>query len=83
MGNIIGSNIFNILLILSVSSLIAPIQFQSSFNIDLYILLGGTFFLFLAMFVGKKNRLDRWQAAFLLVFYLAYTGFLIWLELAH
>ena len=83
MGNIIGSNIFNILLILSVSSLIAPIQFQSSFNIDLYILLGGTIFLFLAMFVGKKNRLDRWQAAFLLIFYLAYTVFLVWLELNH
>lgn len=83
MGNIIGSNIFNILLILSVSSLIAPIEFQSYFNIDLFILLGGTIFLFLAMFVGNKNRLDRWQAASLLIFYLAYMGFLIWLELPN
>ena len=83
MGNIIGSNIFNILLILSVSSLIAPIEFHSYFNLDLYILLGGTLFLFLSMFVGKKNRLDRWQSAFLLIFYLAYTGYLVWLELPH
>ena len=83
MGNIIGSNIFNILFILSVSSLIAPIEFQSYFNTDLFILLGGTLFLFLGMFVGKKNRLERWQAAFLLVFYLAYTGYLVWLELPH
>lgn len=83
MGNIIGSNIFNILLILSVSSLIAPIEFHSYFNLDLYILLGGTIFLFLSMFVGKKNRLDRWQSAFLLLFYLVYTGYLVWLELAH
>lgn len=82
-GNIIGSNIFNILLILSVSSLIAPIEFHSYFNLDLYILLGGTIFLFLSMFVGKKNRLDRWQSAFLLLFYLVYTGYLVWLELAH
>ena len=82
-GNIIGSNIFNILLILSVSSLIAPIEFHSYFNLDLYILLGGTLFLFLSMFVGKKNRLDRWQSAFLLIFYLAYTGYLVWLELPH
>ena len=82
-GNIIGSNIFNILLILSVSSLIAPIEFMSYFNTDLLILLGGTLFLFLAMFVGRKNRLDRWQAAFLLIFYLAYTGYLVWLELPH
>lgn len=83
MGNIIGSNIFNILLILSVSSLIAPIEFHSYFNLDLYILLGGTIFLFLSMFVGKKNRLDRWQSAFLLIFYLVYTGYLVWLELPH
>ena len=82
-GNIIGSNIFNILFILSVSSLIAPIEFMSYFNTDLLILLGGTLFLFLAMFVGRKNRLDRWQAAFLLFFYLAYTGYLIWFELSH
>lgn len=83
MGNIIGSNIFNILLILSVSSLIAPIEFQTYFNIDLYILLGGTIFLFLSMFVGKKYKLDRWQAAFLLFFYLTYTSYLVWLELPH
>ncbi len=83
MGNIIGSNIFNILFILSVSSLIAPIEFKSYFNADLLILLGGTIFLFLAMFVGNKNRLDRWQAAFLLIFYLFYTGYLVWLELPH
>lgn len=83
MGNIIGSNIFNILLILSVSSLIAPIEFKSYFNIDILILLGGTLFLFFSMFVGRKNRLDRWQAAFLLIFYLTYTGYLIWLELPH
>ena len=83
MGNIIGSNIFNILLILSVSSLIAPIEFHSYFNLDLYILLGGTLFLFLSMFVGKKNRLDRWQSAFLLIFYLVYSGYLVWLEMPH
>ena len=83
MGNIIGSNIFNILLILSVSSLIAPIKFLSYFNTDLYILLGGTLFLFLAMFVGRKFKLDRWQAGFLLVFYMAYMGYLVWLELPN
>ena len=83
MGNIIGSNIFNILLILSVSSLIAPIEFKSYFNTDLLILLGGTLFLYLAMFVGNKNKLDRWQSAFLLIFYLTYMVYLVWLELPH
>ena len=80
-GNIIGSNIFNIFLILSVSSLIAPISYNLSFNIDLYILLTGTLFLFFMMFVGKRYKLDRWGAATLLIFYLAYTSYLVWLEM--
>lgn len=83
MGNIIGSNIFNILFILSVSSLIAPIQFNPTFNTDLFILIGGTLFLFGVMFVGKRYKLDRWAATTLLIFYLGYTAYLIWLELPH
>ena len=80
-GNIIGSNIFNIFFILSVSSLIAPITYNLSFNTDLYILLSGTLFLLIMMFIGKRYKLDRWGAALLLIFYLAYTSFLIWSEL--
>lgn len=82
-GNIIGSNIFNIFLILSVSALISPIQYNVNFNTDLYILLGGTLFLFAIMFIGRKYRLDRWGAALLLISYIAYTTYLIWLELPH
>lgn len=76
-GNVIGSNIFNILLILSISSLISPIDFNINFNQDLYILMGGTIFLMLAMFTGKRKKLDRWEAFILLSFYLIYTGFLV------
>ena len=76
-GNIIGSNIFNIFLILSVSSLINPIKFNVVFNTDLYILAGGTIFLFIAMFTGKKKKLDRWEAALLLLSYSIYTVYLI------
>ncbi|GAA0879295.1 calcium/sodium antiporter [Algoriphagus jejuensis] len=80
-GNIIGSNIFNIFLILGVSGLIRPLAFNASFNTDIYILAGGTVFLFLAMFTGKKHRLDRWEAILLLVVYLGYTGYLVSMEL--
>ena len=76
-GNIIGSNIFNIFLILSVSSFIKPIQFNTVFNIDIYILGAGTIFLFIAMFTGKKKKLDRWEAALLLATFIGYTSFLI------
>ncbi|WP_026966459.1 calcium/sodium antiporter [Algoriphagus terrigena] len=80
-GNIIGSNIFNIFLILGVSGLIRPLAYNASFNTDLYILAGGTIFLFLAMFTGKRHRLDRWEAILLLVVYLGYTGYLVSAEL--
>ncbi|WP_372754756.1 calcium/sodium antiporter [Labilibaculum sp.] len=80
-GNIIGSNIFNILLIISVSSFVKPIEFNSLFNIDIYILAGGTIFLFIAMFTGRKKKLDRWEAALLLGSYLAYSVYLVGKEL--
>ena len=79
-GNVIGSNIFNILLILSVSSFINPISYNQNFNLDIAILLGGTLFLFMAMFTGKRKRLDRWKSALLLSFYLIYTSYLVWKE---
>lgn len=80
-GNVIGSNIFNILLILGISSLIRPVQFNPDFNVDLVILAGGTVFLLIAMVTGKRKKLDRWEAALLFGFYLSYTVYLVWREL--
>jgi len=76
-GNIIGSNIFNISLILSVSAFIRPINYNPTFNGDIYVLALGTIFLFIAMFTGGKKKLDRWEALVLLVTYLIYTIYLI------
>ena len=76
-GNIIGSNIFNIFLILSISAFVRPIQYSKVFNTDIYLLIGGTIFLFIAMFTGKKKKLDRWEAVILLVTFITYTGYLI------
>ena len=76
-GNIVGSNIFNLLLILGVSTLIKPLHYHSVFNRELYILGAGTAFLFMTMFMGKKRKLERWQAAILLVSYSAYVVYLV------
>lgn len=76
-GNIIGSNIFNIFFILGVTSVIRPIAFDPVFNTDLYLLFGGTVFLFVAMFTLGNKKLDRWEAAILLGVFIAYTAFLI------
>ena len=72
-GNIVGSNIFNIFLILGVSSLINPLQYDRSFNGDIYFLAAGTVALFLLMFTGGRKKLDRWEAAILLSAYILFT----------
>lgn len=77
-GNVIGSNIFNILLILSVSSFIKPIPFNKNFNSDIILLSAGTLFLLIAMTTGTRKKIDRWEAALLLACYLAYTVFILY-----
>lgn len=72
-GNVVGSNIFNILFVLSLSGIISPLAYDQKFNTDLYFLIGGTGFLLTSMWTGKRKKLDRWEAAVLLGAYLAYT----------
>lgn len=79
-GNIVGSNIFNIFLILGVSSVINPVSFNPVFNVDLALLTFGTLLLFFAMFTGKKHKLDRWEAILLLSIYIGYTVYLVGME---
>lgn len=76
-GNIVGSNIFNIFFILGLSSMVRPISYDSVFNTDLLLLFGGTILLFLFMFLGGKRKLERWEAGVLLLIYLSYTTYLV------
>lgn len=79
-GNVIGSNIFNILLILSVSGLINPVPYNIKFNLDMYLLIGGTIFLLSSMITGERKKLDRWEASVLLGLYILYTLYLVFIE---
>jgi cation:H+ antiporter len=76
-GNIIGSNIFNIFMVIAVSAVVSPVIFNTVFNTDMYLLAGGTAFLFITMFTGGKKKLDRWEAVILLLIYLGYTTMLV------
>ncbi|NLO71271.1 MAG: calcium/sodium antiporter [Porphyromonadaceae bacterium] len=80
-GNVIGSNIFNFLLILSISGFINPITYVTTFNREMLMLTGGTVLLVLFMFVGRKHRVDRWEGALLFGIFIAYTAYLIQSEL--
>ena len=80
-GNVIGSNIFNLLLVLPISSLINPIHYNANFNQDLWILAGGTVFVILAILTGKTRSINRLQGFILLSSYLGYTVYLVAKEL--
>lgn len=76
-GNIVGSNLFNLLLIGGTVSLVSPVKYSPIFDIDFYILAAGTVVLFINLTAWRKHRLDRWEAAVLLTSYIGYTIYLI------
>lgn len=76
-GNIIGSNIFNVFLILGVSSLIAPLPFSTDAVTDLLMTLAATVLFFVAVFVGRRYTLERWQGIAFVGVYVAYIWFLL------
>lgn len=79
-GNVVGSNIFNIFFILGVTGFINPISYNTAMNFDLYVLMAATVILMIFMFTLNQRKLDRWEAFMLLAGYLAYTIFLIGME---
>ncbi len=76
-GNVIGSNIFNIFWILGLTALIFPFAIPVNVNFDLIVLLLTTILLFLFMLIGKKHRLEKWQGIIFLLMYVLYIIFLI------
>ena len=76
-GNVLGSNIFNIFFVLGISSTIKPLPFQTKSNWDVAVVIASSLLLFLAMFTGKKHSLDRWEGIVFLCLYGGYIVFLI------
>ncbi len=76
-GNVIGSNIFNIFFILGITGLVHPITYNVALNFDMEILGASTIVLMIFMFTINQRKLDRWEAFLLLTAYICYTTFLI------
>lgn len=76
-GNVVGSNIFNIFLILGVSGTIVPLGINpdSLFDIMVNILTGLLLFIF--VFTGRGRKVERWEGAVFVVGYVAYVTYLI------
>lgn len=78
-GNIIGSNIFNILCVLGITSIVKEINVNETIlQFDIYFMLGITILLFFTIlpFKTKKSRINRFEGALLLAFYLGYISML-------
>ena len=76
-GNVIGSNIFNIFLILGISASITPLPFREANNEDIAVLLVSSLFLFLFWFTFKKSILDRREGVFFVLSYVAYLTYIV------
>jgi len=77
-GNVVGSNIFNIFFVLAMSSIIRPLPFQQRANIDLGVVILAEVLLFLSMFTGRKRLLDRWEGIVFLILYVGYISFIVY-----
>lgn len=75
-GNVIGSNIFNVFLILGMSSIIRPLPVKGSMNIDITVMFAAHLFILLFLFTGRRKIIDRWEGIVMFIIYLGYIAFL-------
>lgn len=76
-GNVIGSNLFNIFLVLGCSATIHPLTMQGINNVDLGMLIGSSVLLYFFGLFFKKRTITRWEGIVMALCYVAYTVYLI------
>jgi cation:H+ antiporter len=72
-GNVVGSNIFNVFWILGLTSTIHPLSFSAAINFDILVNVVATILLFAFMFIHTKRTINRWQG---IVFFCLYAGYI-------
>lgn len=77
LGNVIGSNIFNIFLVLGVSATITPLPFGDISMTDLWVMLGACCLFWLCGRIIGRNVITRVEGALMLLCYVAYTIYLV------
>lgn len=76
-GNIVGSNIFNILWTLGLTSFMTPIAFSVDNSLDVSFAMMAILLMFTLLWNGERHKIDRWQGVILLFFYISYLGYVI------
>ena len=75
-GNVIGSNVFNILMILGITGLVLPMDIHSITSVDFAVLLGSITLLWL--FCYTKYTVEKWEGGVLTLAYVVYVGWLVY-----
>lgn len=77
LGNALGSNIANILLVLGASAAAHPLTFGTITATDLYVVLAGAVLLFVSAFTFRRRAVDRWEGTLFIIIYAVYIAWLI------
>ncbi|MCF8366673.1 MAG: calcium/sodium antiporter [Bacteroidales bacterium] len=80
LGNALGSNIFNIFLVLGISAFIRPLPFDTGLNFDITVMVGSNLVVALLVFAGKGKMITRSEGALMMIAYIAYV---VWLVFNH
>ncbi len=80
-GNVIGSNILNIVLIVGATALINPIAYSTSYNKDIVIFMIGMIALGIIPFLGEKNKISRWSGMAYVISYFSYMASLVYVNI--
>lgn len=76
-GNVVGSNLFNVFLVLGTTATIRPLPYSEVMNIDMGMATLGSILLFFLVFMRRGRRVDRIEGGVLVVLYLCYLGFML------
>jgi len=76
-GNVVGSNIFNVFFILGASAVIRPLPFSFNSNVDVIVAFAAGFLMFLFVFTGKGRKINRMEGFIFLSLYVVYTVYLV------
>jgi cation:H+ antiporter len=81
-GNVLGSNVFNIFLILGITALVSPIPINGHNVADMLILLVITLILFASLFIMKKHHLGKFEGVTFLIMYVLFTIYIFFRSIA-
>ena len=74
-GNVLGSNVFNILMILGITGLITPMAITGITMVDLAVMVASILFIWLFSFT--KYRIERWEGIVLIIIFAGYMWWLL------